>query len=305
MNTLFLTFAFLHRVSSNILAYALQDGYRVFHMDLQEDGRSLAVSGYSNKWDSFVALCTLNSEPDSQEIKPPLTISQPWYTKEFTRVGRSWRRCVCLNKLLFITCLENTIESYDTKYGGLVTRKQINGQARCLALKNKCIFVGLYEPKVIVFDLSLKQIKTIILRGFRDDEWLWDITVNENSDLFICTVKQARALMLNSEGGVEQEYNKPNQSYKIPWSLTISEKNSLTFILWGAFGGNRVVVVYSCAEGYSLVSCKVPRSSVRIRINVNVDRLFVVTENTGDVYEYHTVSKIICSGKYGYGSKIL
>ncbi|XP_071822151.1 uncharacterized protein [Apostichopus japonicus] len=105
--------------------------------------------------------------------------------------------------------------------------------------------------------------------------------------------------MYNSEGEIEQEYT--NRQYSRARSITVSEEKGLIFILW-VVGGSSQVVVYSLSGGHSsisgghssisgghiLASFKVPVDSRRIRISNNINRLFVVTWNTGEVYEYHT-----------------
>ncbi|XP_071814622.1 uncharacterized protein [Apostichopus japonicus] len=167
-----------------------------------------------------------------------------------------------------------------------------------MTTRDGLVYVGLDSNEVIVLDArELRIKKTIILKGLVGLDYPWDITVSHNK-LFICTAYGGRALIGNSAGGIEQEYI--NTQYSDALSITVSEEKGLIFILWG--GEGRQVVVYSLSGGHSSISgghssisgdhilaCfKVPDYSRRLRINNNINRLFLVTWKTGKVHEYHT-----------------
>ncbi|PIK44584.1 hypothetical protein BSL78_18555, partial [Apostichopus japonicus] len=278
----------------------MHDGYKVSGMDMLDTGR-LAVAGYNDTSNcSFIDLFMLKLDPDSQE-KPLLLTSEPYYSDEFTEFGSKWRSVCLLDDRLFLTCCRNTIALYDSSNGDLVNQGKLKGEVWCMTTRDGLVYVVLVgSNKVIVLDArKLRKKKTIILKGLEDGDCPWDITVSNNK-LFICTEYYgARVIMCNSEGEIEQEYR--NTQYRRARSITVSEEKGLISILW--FGGEgRQVVVYSLSGGHSsisgghssisgghiLASFKVPDYSRRIRINNNINRLFLVTETTGEVYEYHT-----------------
>ncbi|XP_071850197.1 uncharacterized protein [Apostichopus japonicus] len=282
-------------VHTTIPRFTVQDGYNVWFMDVLDTGR-LAVAGYSSKKNNtFIDLFMFNINPDSQE-KPLLLTPDPYFSEEFTEFGSEWRPVCLLDDRLFLTCCNDTIALYDSN-GGLVNQGKFNGEASCMTTRDGLVYVGLDSKEVIVLDSrELRIKKTITLKGLGDYDWPFDITVS-NYKLFICTVDW-RALMYNSEGEIEQEYT--YTQYRYAWSITVSEEKGLIFILWG--GEGRQVVVYSLSGGHSaisgghssisgghiLASFKVPDDSMRIRINNNINRLFLVISTTGEVYEYHT-----------------
>ncbi|XP_071850428.1 uncharacterized protein [Apostichopus japonicus] len=272
---------------ATIPRFTVQDGYTVCSIDVQDTGR-LAVAGYNEKTHcSFIDLFMLHFDPYSGE-KPSLFTSEPCYSKEFTEFGSSWRSVVSLDGNLFLTCCEGTIALYQSSNGGLVNQGKFTGKARCMTTRNGLIYVGLDGSKeVIVFDLKeLRPKRTITLTELQDGECPVDITVSNNK-LFICTDYYMRALKCNSDGELEQVYT--HKQYRSAWSITVCEEKGLIFILWGGLG-SRNVVVYSrsISGGHILASCKVPDYSLRIGINNNINRLAVVTWETGEVYEYHT-----------------
>ncbi|XP_071849580.1 uncharacterized protein [Apostichopus japonicus] len=282
------------------------DGYNVWSVYVLDNGR-LAVAGYSTKKkNSFIDLFMFQVDPDSQE-KPLLLTSEPYFTEEFTEFGSEWRSVCLLDDRLFLTCCRDTISLYDSSNDGLVNQGKFNGEASCMTTRDGLVYVGLCRSnEVIVLDSrELRKQKTITLTGLRRVDWPDDITVS-NSKLFICTGLYGRALMCNSEGEIEQKYT--NTQYRCACSITVSEEKGLIFILWSG-GEGRQVVVYSLSGGHSsiseghssiseghssisgghiLASFKVPGNSRRIRINNNINRLFLVTDTTGEVYEYHT-----------------
>ncbi|XP_071850424.1 uncharacterized protein [Apostichopus japonicus] len=272
---------------ATIPRFNVQDGYTVCSMDVQDTGR-LAVAGYNEKTHcTFIDLFMLHFDPYSGE-KPLLFTSEPYYSKEFTEFGSSWRSVVSLDGNLFLTCCENTIALYQSSNGGLVNQGKFTGKARCMTTRNGLIYVGLDGSKeVIVLDLKeLRPKRTITLTELQDGECPVDITVSNNK-LFICTDYYMRALKCNSDGELEQEYT--HKQYRSAWSITVCEEKGLIFILWGGLGSRNVVVYsQSISGGHILASCKVPDYSLRIGINNNINRLTVVTWETGEVYEYHT-----------------
>ncbi|XP_071822150.1 uncharacterized protein [Apostichopus japonicus] len=287
-------------VHTTIPRFTVRKDYVVFFMDVLDTGR-LAVSGYNNTTKcSFIDLFMLQLDPDSQE-KPLLLTSEPYYSEEFTEFGSSWRTVCFLDDRLFLTRCKNTVALYDSSNGGLVNQGKFNGEARCMTTRDGLVYVGLFRSnEVIVLDArELRIKKTIILKGLEGVDSPCDITVSNNK-LFICTGRYDRALIYNSEGEIEQEYT--DTQYSRARSITVSEEKGLIFILWYGVGESRQVVVYSLSGGHSsisggdssisgghiLASFKVPDNSRRIRINNNINRLFVVTWKTGKVYEYHT-----------------
>ncbi|XP_071822145.1 uncharacterized protein [Apostichopus japonicus] len=284
-------------VHTTIPRFTVQNSYNVSVMDMLDTGR-FAVAGYNNTTKcSFIDLFMLQF-PDSQE-KPLLLTSEPYYSEEFTEFGSEWRSVCLLDNRLFLTCCKNTIALYDSSNGGLVNQGKFNGTARCMTTRDGLVYVGLYSNEMIVLDaIELEIKKTIPLKGFEGGiEWPYDIAVS-NTKLFICT-DHGRALMCNSEGEIEQKYT--NTQYIYALSITVSEEKGLIFILWSD-GGSRQVVVYthsgghasisgdhsSISGGHILASFRVPDNSRRIRISYNINRLFLVTQGTGEVYEYHT-----------------
>ncbi|XP_071822085.1 uncharacterized protein [Apostichopus japonicus] len=289
-----------HRVHTTIPRFTVRNDYKVWSMDVLDTGR-LAVAGYNTTTKcSFIDLFMLQLDPDSRK-NPLLLRSDPYFSEEFTEFGSSWRSVCLLDDRLFLTRCMNTIALYDSSNGGLVNHGKFNGDASCMTTRDGLVYVGLFRSKeVIVLDARKLIIKkTITFKGLIDREGPWDITVSNNK-LFICT-GYMRAFMCNSEGEIEQEYT--NTQYSDALSITVSEEKGLIFILWADVGGEgRQVVVYSSSWGHSFISgghssisgghilaCfKVPGYSLRIRINNNINRLFLVTKLTGEVYEYHT-----------------
>ncbi|XP_071849587.1 uncharacterized protein [Apostichopus japonicus] len=271
--------------------------YKVWSVDVLDTGR-LAVAGYSiKKKNTFIDLFMFQFDPDSQE-KPLLLTSEPYFTEVFTEFGSEWRSVCLLDDRLFLTCCKDTIALYDSSNGGLVKQGKFNGEAWCITTRGGSVYVSLVSKEVIVLDSrELRIMKTITLKGLGED-WPYDITVSNNK-LFVSTAYGGRALMYNSEGEIEQEYT--NTQYRFALSITVSEEKGLIFILWG-YARSKQVVVYSLSGGHSSISgghssisrghilafLKVPDCSCRIRINNNINRLFLVTRTTGEVYEYHT-----------------
>ncbi|XP_071848887.1 uncharacterized protein [Apostichopus japonicus] len=278
-------------VHTKIPRFTVQDGYHVLFMDVLDTGR-LAVAGSNNgKKNTFIDLFMFHFNPDSQEQPFSLT-PEPYFSQEYTEFGSEWRSVCLLDDRLFLTCCKDTIALYDSSNGGLVKQGKFNGVAWCMTSRGGLVYVGLrYSHEVIVSDArELRIKKTIVLKGLRLGDWPNDITVSNNK-LFICTGYRS-ALMCNSEGEIEQEYT--NTQNRDALSITVSEEKVLIFILWEGGEGSRVVV-YSLSGGHSsisgghiLASFKVPNYSRRIRINNNINRLFLVTQTTGEVYEYHT-----------------
>ncbi|XP_071850200.1 uncharacterized protein [Apostichopus japonicus] len=282
-------------VHTTIPRFTVQDGYNVWFMDVLDTGRLAVAGSNSRKKSTFIDLFMFNVNPDSLE-KPLLLPSEPYFSEEFTEFGSSWRSVCLLDDRQFLTCCKDTISLYDSSSnGGLVKQGKFNGTARCMTTRDGLVYVGVLDSnEVIVLDArELRKKKTITLKGLRRGDWPYDITVSNNK-LFICTgLFGGRALMCNSEGEIEQEYT--NTQYRYAYSITVSEEKGLIFILWRDGGKGRQVVVYSLSGGHSsisgghiLASFKVPDNSMRIRINNNINRLFLVTQTTGEVYEYHT-----------------
>ncbi|XP_071849579.1 uncharacterized protein [Apostichopus japonicus] len=288
-------------VHTTIPRFSVQDDYNVSCMDVLDTGR-LAVAGRSSSIKEnniFIDLFMFNVDPDSQK-KTLLLTSEPYFSQEFTEFGSSWRSVCLLDDRLFLTCCKNTIALYDSSNGGLVNQGKFNGEASCMTTRDGLVYVGLISKEVIVLDSKELRIKKkITLKRFRGiirdllEHGPRDIAVSNNK-LFICTsyLYGGRALMCNSEGEIEQKYT--NTQYSDALSITVSEEKGLIFILW-CEGEGRQVVVYSLSGGHSsisgghiLASFKGPDDSKSIRINNNKNRLFLVTETTGEVYEYHT-----------------
>ncbi|XP_071814611.1 uncharacterized protein [Apostichopus japonicus] len=285
-------------VYTTIPRFTVQDGYKVSEVDVLDTGR-LAVAGYNDNTNcSFIDLFMLQFDPDSPE-KPLLLTSEPYYSEEFTEFGSSWRTVCLLDDRLFLTTTKNTIALYDSSNGGLVNQGKFNDNAWCMTTRDGLVYVGLDSNEVIVLDSrELRIKKTITLTGLVGLDCPIDIAVS-NDKLFICTFNGRRALMYNSEGEIEQKYT--HKQYRYAHSIAVSEEKGLIFILWLG-GEGRQVVVYSLSGGHSsisgghssisgghiLASLKVPDNFMRIRINNNINRLFLVTQTTGKVYEYHT-----------------
>ncbi|XP_071849793.1 uncharacterized protein [Apostichopus japonicus] len=294
-------------VHATISRFTEQNGYYVQSVDVLDTGR-LAISGYSNEENNtFIDLFMFHFNPDSQE-KTLLLTSEPYFSEEFTEFGSKCRSVSLLDDQLFLTCCEDTIALYDSSSnGGPVNQGKFQGKAMCMTTRDGLVYVGLYSNEVIVLDSRELIIKKTITLKVRD--WPDDITVSNNK-LFSTTGGRRNAFMYNSEGELKQTYS---NSYA--YSITVSEEKGLIFILW-ASGRTRQVDVYllsvghssiyrdhssiygghssnnrghlSISRGHMLASFKVPDYSSRIRINSNINRLFLVTQRSGEVYEYHT-----------------
>lgn len=277
------------------------------------DGCRLAVSGFNNRTDdTFIDIFALSKDPNFRDVSS-LRSPRPYFSREFTKSeGSSWPRYVCLlGDSVFVTCCGDTIELHDTEHGGLVNLRKFTRKASCMAVDGR-IYVGLYNSTdLIVFDLRLNQINRITLQRLRERDYPWDMTVN-NNNLFICTYHHyGRAFMSNTNGEFQHQYKKPNRQYWGAWSITFCEENGLVYVLWYGGGGKRVVVVYyfsqersslpvshsslpsshsSLSDGHCLAAFNVPFDLLRIRRNSNTNTLFAVTRETGEVYEYDTVS---------------
>ncbi|XP_071848885.1 uncharacterized protein [Apostichopus japonicus] len=278
-------------VHTTIQRFTVQDGYQVLFMDVLDAGH-LAVAGSNNgKKNTFIDLFMFHFNADSQE-KTFSLMPEPYFSQEFTEFGSTWRSVCLLDDRLFLTCCKDTIASYDSRNGDLVNQGKFNGRASCMITRDVLVYVGLRSKEVIVLDARNLRIKeTISLKRLEVGDWPSDITVSNNK-LFICTGYD-RALMYNSEGEIEYEYT--NTHYRYARSITVSKEKGLIFILWTDGGRSRQVVVYSPSGGHSpisgghiLASFKVSDNFRRIRINNNTNRLFLVTQTTGEVYEYHT-----------------
>ncbi|XP_071822090.1 uncharacterized protein [Apostichopus japonicus] len=282
-------------VHTTIARFTVRNDCTLCSLDVLDTGH-WAVAGYNDRTRrGFIDLFMLQFDPDSQE-KPLLVTSKRYHTQQFNKFGSSLRSVCLLDGHLFLTCCKETIALYDSSNGDLVNQGKFNGTAFCMTTRDGLVYVGLdHSKKVIVLGArGLRIKKTMILTGLVGNPC--DITVSNNK-LFICT-GYGSALMYNDEGEIEQEYTHKQCSHA--WSITVSEEKGLIFILWLSDEG-RQVVVYSLSGGHSsisgghspisgghiLASFKVHDNSERIRINNNINRLFVVTE-TGEVHEYHT-----------------
>lgn len=300
---------------TKIPRFSEEDGgtHCVRHMEILENGSCLAVAGSKKEGGTFIDLFRLQVNPDFYG-KPYLMKSQPYHSKRYTSPGSL--RCVCLlDAQRFVICGSNTIESYDIKAGGILHRGQFNGEAWCMTNAGGFIYMALDSSQVIVFDSKLIKIKAITLHGLDKGDWPWDIAVS-NDKLFICTgYPYFRALLCNGDGEIEQEYTKQQDKYA--YSITVNEAKGLLFILWGGGSGTRVVVAFSLfgghvtlsadhafvSGGHKLASFDIPNGCQRIRVNNNINRLFAVTETTGEIHEYNTVSHSrytpLLEGAYG------
>ncbi|PIK50181.1 hypothetical protein BSL78_12932 [Apostichopus japonicus] len=285
------------RVYTTIPRFTVQDGYKVSEVDVLDTGR-LAVAGYNDNTNcSFIDLFMLQFDPDSPE-KPLLLTSEPYYSEEFTEFGSSWRTVCLLDDRLFLTTTKNTIALYDSSNGGLVNQGKFNDNAWCMTTRDGLVYVGLDSNEVIVLDArELRIKKTITLTGLVGLDCPIDIAVS-NDKLFICTFNGRRALMYNSEGEIEQKYT--HKQYRYAHSIAVSEEKGLIFILWLVVRVDKLL--FTLYLGVILPSLGVIRPFLgviswlllkflifmRIRINNNINRLFLVTQTTGKVYEYHT-----------------
>lgn len=255
------------------------------------------VSGFNdpNK-NTFVHIFIINSNEHELEDRVLSVTPQPCYSDRLS-ASSSWQRVCLLDASHFILCCDDTIELHRIQHG-CIKKRNFTGEASCVAHTHERIYVGLFSRLVVVFDMNLDQINTITLKGLDvGGDCPWDMAAH-NGKLFI-TTHWSKAFVFNSNGDTEQEYKRPNQKYVLAWSITVSVRNGLLYILWGDnnYLGKRVVFVYSlCGINSSLcvvhflASFYVPDGSCRIRINDKVQKLFVVTWDTERVYEYETVS---------------
>lgn len=263
-------------------------------MALLDDER-VAITGYNGRTnDTFVDLFMI--DPDS-EGNTTLGASRRCYSKEFIYLGSISRSVCLLDDHRLVTCCGNKIELYDTSHpdGGQVKEGNVVGDPVCMTTKGDCLYIGLFKSnRVIIFDfqdLSTPR-DTITLLELKPGEWPDDMAVSTNK-LFVCTGGCRRALMCTFEGAIEHEYTK--HQYKAS-SVTVSEKEGFTFILWIGGMCNRVVHVYSSfgvpsiTGGHILASYNCPDDFWRIRINENVNRLYMVTRETGELHILQIVS---------------
>lgn len=288
--------------------FSVQDGCIIFDMDVLDIGL-LAVAGYKQcTHNTFIDLFNLDIETDSHE-KALLKESKPYYSKEFTSLGAN-HRCFCfLTDVSFVTCCKDKIETYNTEInnGGLVKEQCFEGEALSMALRDGSVYVGLSRSSdVIVFDLDLNQVKRIVVAGFGSLECPWDILVR-NDTLFLCTFWSWRIVVFDSkssgfwqlpdsEDSIAHDCTTPRNQHYAACSIAFSEQNSLLFIL-RVGSGNSFVEVYLfpsdlyTPSGYTFCAAfNVPVDSIRIRFNETVNSLFVVTQKTGEVFEYDIVS---------------
>ncbi|PIK42835.1 hypothetical protein BSL78_20305 [Apostichopus japonicus] len=245
----------------------------------------MAVSGY-NEETAFVDIFSLDIDSNSHEN--PLLSSQPTCCSVQSLESYEIRPCVCfLNDDLLIKSFRNAIILYDCKSGQVIKETTLNKQPTCMTTRDDCIYVSFgnlnIDKKVFVFDNRLNKIRTITLRGLIDNDYPIDFTVNE--DQIFCTTHFGKGLLFNASGDVEKRYK---HAFFNALSVTFNEVTGLVVILWGKRDHDRVVSVYLPSRGDYLATFNVPLYSVKIRINSNINKFFVVTKETGEVYEYDT-----------------
>ncbi|XP_071841959.1 uncharacterized protein [Apostichopus japonicus] len=197
-------------------------------------------------------------------------------TKLFDRSRRRYRYVSILDDSHIVTVYGDLVHVYHIEADDSEPLHTVNllhdREAKCMTAREGEIFIGLSSNEVIVFDSSLKKIKTITLKGL--DRYPADITVY-GDNLFISTGQRRAITRYNMEGKIVHEYKSPG--YSSAWSITVS---GLVYILWDWLH----VVVYSLSDSQQLMSFDVDESN-RIRI-VDVNRLLTVCMYTGEVREY-------------------
>ncbi|XP_071841206.1 uncharacterized protein [Apostichopus japonicus] len=292
-----------HVQCAKMARFSVQDGCIIFDIDVLDIGL-LAVAGYKQcTHNTFIDLFNLDIETNSHE-KALLKESKPYYSKEFTSLGAN-HRCFCfLTDVSFVTCCKDKIETYNTEInnGGLVKEQYFEGEALSMALRDGSVYVGLSRSRdVIVFDLDLNQVKRIVVAGFGSLECPWDILAR-NDTLFLCTfwswrivvydIKSIGFWQLPDSKDKARDCTTPSNQHYAACSIAFSEQNSLLFIL-RVGSGNSFVEIYLfpsdlyTPSGYTFCAAfNVPVDSIRIRFNETVNSLFVVTQQTGEVFEY-------------------
>ncbi|XP_071841934.1 uncharacterized protein [Apostichopus japonicus] len=241
--------------------------------DMAVRGNKLAVCGYNYRTDdtpSFIDLFTLNDSDSSSPLMTQLC------TKLFDRSRWRYRYVSILDDSHIVTVYGDLVHVYHIEADDSEPLHTVNllhdREAKCMTAREGEIFIGLSSNEVIVFDFSLKKIKTITLKGL--DRYPADITVY-GDNLFISTGQRRAITRYNMEGNIVHEYKSPG--YSSAWSITVS---GLVYILWDWLH----VVVYSLSDSQQLMSFDVDESN-RIRI-VDVNRLLTVCMYTGEVREY-------------------
>ncbi|PIK42001.1 hypothetical protein BSL78_21153 [Apostichopus japonicus] len=235
-------------------------------------GNKLAVCGYNYRTDdtpSFIDLFTLNDSDSSSPLMTQLC------TKLFDRSRWRYRYVSILDDSHIVTVYGDLVHVYHIEADDsepLHTVNLLHDREPSACSREGEIFIGLSSNEVIVFDSSLKKIKTITLKGL--DRYPADITVY-GDNLFISTGQRRAITRYNMEGKIVHEYKSPG--YSSAWSITVS---GLVYILWDWLH----VVVYSLSDSQQLMSFDVDESN-RIRI-VDVNRLLTVCMYTGEVREY-------------------
>ncbi|XP_071840740.1 uncharacterized protein [Apostichopus japonicus] len=300
-----------HVQCAKMARFSVQDGCIIFDMDVLDKGL-LAVAGYKQcTRNTFIDLFNLDIETNSHE-KALLKESKPYYSKEFTSLGAN-HRCFCfLTDVSFVTCCKDKIETYSTEInnGGLVKEQYFEGEALSMALRDGSVYVGLSRSSdVIVFDLDLNQVKRIVVAGFSSLECPWDILAR-NDTLFVCTFWSWRIVVYDSKSSgfwqlpdskdsIAHDCTTPSNQHYAACSIAFSVQNSLLFILRVGSGNSFVEIylfpsdLYTRDEGeiapFGYTFCaafNVPVDSIRIRFNETVNSLFVVTQKSGEVFEY-------------------
>lgn len=271
-----------------------------YHLDLSKDGHHLLVSGYDKRESKpFVWKMTI---PDikfrslSSNRLENIKSSEIQITDE-----QEQRLCVCfLNDGRMVAAWKNTIATY-TESSELMKRGRFECQARCMVVKGDGIYIGLSESEVAIFDWKQHSVKAVILGGLTLKDSVFDIDVNKER-LFVCS-NMGYAVMYDLTSGnqkeivIKESYRNPHSDFTVPLGLAFSEKNNLLFILWGCgiFWGiltsrRRMVAVYGVPGGYFAASFPVAFGTRRMRIDDDAQRLFLLTNDTGEIYEYDLVS---------------
>ncbi|XP_071843122.1 uncharacterized protein [Apostichopus japonicus] len=246
-------------------------GWRTSHFMLDASDK-IAVCGYNDRLNvTFIDLFSGLEPLASKEIYEPTD-----------RI--MWPRFLCfLEKAqLIATCSDRTLQLYKYEMKMPLDAAALNGEVTCMASREEHILIAFFQSrKVDVFDLKLKNIKTIFLEGM-DGDWPFEITaIVDPNKIFVCTTLENKALQYNDHGFLRCKYNNLTRPELAPMSITVSKQLDQLFILWG----KEHILVHSLGNNRLLYSFYVDNSH-RIRINLE-SMLLTIGRMDGDINVYN------------------
>ncbi|KAJ8019333.1 hypothetical protein HOLleu_42119 [Holothuria leucospilota] len=263
--------------------YSKQDGWWLNDISLCSNG-NIAVSG-SSPYKSYVSIYG-STVGNSDSIDKPTLL----YHKQFTDKDYwpPWRpRCISFmipNSTEIVTCQQYRVQVIDYIRDVVLRSRKVNGITTCLAVSESQIFIGLRWSDIVnIYDNDLNEIKSIRLKGIRDD-WPWDIAAADR--LYVRTVYHRAIVYSQDSGSIVTEYTTV-QDRSWANSIAVNIELGLTAVLWNqGYPGQKKIAFYLLAENKSFLNVNVKSGVSTIRIS-HEGRIVAGNESSGEVKIYN------------------